>query len=41
MALVIDSTAPLVAEYSTRWGSPAVEAIEAVVVIDAASEARR
>ena len=41
IASVSDSTAPLVAEYSARCGSPAVAAIEQVLTIAACSEARR
>src|SRR5580698_9362896 len=41
IASVSDSTAPLVAEYTARCGSPATAAIEQVLTIAACSEARR
>ena len=40
IASVSDSTAPLVALYSARWGRPAVAATEQVLTIAAAEDAR-
>ncbi|CAM5243756.1 hypothetical protein STANM309S_05164 [Streptomyces tanashiensis] len=41
MARVRDRTAPLLAEYSARWGSPAVAAMEQVLTIAAEEDALR
>ena len=41
IARVSAATAPLLAEYTARWGSPAVAAIEQVLTTAACAEARK